>query len=78
MSVSAQSRATAAGTGSRATTMFYQPKARILVVEFPRRGAYLYQNVPARAYEILRQSPVVRASFIIEGRHRHYSVVAAS
>ena len=76
MSVNAQTRATANGTELRPTSMFYQPKARILVVEFPRHGSYLYQNVPASTYEMLKQSPVVRASFV-QSRHSHYSVVAA-
>jgi hypothetical protein len=55
----------------------YQPKSRILILEFPRDGAYLYHNVPVGTYEMLQHSPVVRASFV-RGRRHHYSVVTTA
>jgi hypothetical protein len=55
----------------------YQPKSKILILEFPRDGAYLYHNVPVSAYEKLSRSPVVRASFVKDRRHR-YSVVTTA
>ena len=73
MSVSAQTRTTGSRTGDRLTSIVYQPKSRILILEFPREGAYLYHNVPVGTYEMLKRSPVVRASFV--GGRRHYSVV---
>ena len=76
MSVSARSRTTGSETGDRLTSIVYQPKSRILILEFPREGAYLYHNVPVGTYEMLKHSPVVRASFV-RGRNRRYSVVTA-
>ena len=73
MSVSARPRTTGSRTGDRLTSIVYQPKSRILILEFPREGAYLYHNVPVGTYEMLKHSPVVRASFV--GGRRHYSVV---
>jgi len=55
----------------------YHPKSKILILEFPRDGAYLYHNVPVSAYEKLSRSPVVRASFVRGSRHR-YSVVSTA
>ena len=55
----------------------YQPRSRILILEFPRDGAYLYHNVPVGTYEMLQHSPVVRASFV-RGRRHHYSVVTTA
>ena len=52
----------------------YQPKSQILILEFPRDGAYLYHNVPVGAFDKLSRSPVVRASFV-KGRRHRYSVV---
>lgn len=75
MSVSTQPRTTS-GTEDRLTSIVYQPKSRILILEFPREGAYLYHNVPVGTYEMLKRSPVVRASFV-KGRSRRYSVVTA-
>ncbi len=76
MSVSTQSNA--AGSGQdRLRTIAYQPKSRLLILEFPREGAYLYHNVPVGTYEMLRHSPVVRASFVRGRRHR-YSVVTTA
>jgi KTSC domain len=57
-------------------TMLYQPKNRVLVVDFPNQGTYLYHDVPARAYATLKRSTVVHARFV-EDRRRHYSIVAA-
>jgi len=71
MSVSAQSRAGEARV--RPTSILYRPKARILIMEFPRQGTYLYHGVSVGAYEMLKQCSAVRASFI--GGRRHYSVV---
>jgi len=73
VSVSARPRTTGGRTGDRLTSIVYQPKSRILILEFPREGAYLYHNVPVGTYEMLKHSPVVRASFV--GGRRHYSVV---
>jgi len=65
---------TVAGDADRLRTIAYQPKSRLLILEFPREGAYLYHNVPVGTYEMLKHSPVVRASFVRGRRHR-YSVV---
>jgi hypothetical protein len=54
--------------------MFYQPKARILVMEFPRRGAYIYQDVTARAYDLLKRSLPTQVRFIRDD-DRHFCVV---
>jgi hypothetical protein len=76
VSMTARSRAADHGAGLHSATVVYRPKARILILGFPRQGAYLYHNVPVGVYEMLRQSPVVRASFVAGRRHR-YSVVTA-
>lgn len=76
MSVNAQPSAAGNGT-DRLTTIAYQSKSRLLILEFPREGAYLYHNVPVGIYEMLRHSPVVRASFVGGRRHR-YSVVTTA
>jgi hypothetical protein len=76
MSVSTQS-STASRGPDRLGTITYQPKSRLLILEFPREGAYLYHNVPVGTYEMLRHSPVVRASFLRDRRHR-YSVVTTA
>lgn len=68
---------TIASEEDRLTTIAYQPKSRLLILEFPREGAYLYHNVPVGAYEMLRHSPTVRASFV-RGRHHRYSVVTTA
>jgi len=67
----------AANDTDRLTTIAYQPKSRLLILEFPREGAYLYHNVPVGTYEMLKHSPVVRASFVRGRRHR-YSVVTTA
>ena len=61
----------------RLRTITYQPKSRLLILDFPREGAYLYHNVPVGAYEMLWHSPIVRASFVRGRRHR-YSVVTTA
>jgi len=58
-------------------SLAYQPQSRILILEFPREGAYLYHNVPVGTYEMLSHSPVVRASFV-KGRRHRYSVVTTA
>jgi hypothetical protein len=68
---------TVAGDADRLRTIAYQPKSRLLILEFPREGAYLYHNVPVGTYEMLKHSPVVRASFVRGRRHR-YSVVTTA
>ena len=77
MSVSTQAKAARSESEDRLTTIAYQPKSRLLILEFPREGAYLYHNVPVSAYEKLSRSPVVRASFVRGSRHR-YSVVSTA
>ncbi len=64
-----------AGAGPR--TITYQPKSRILILEFPREGTYLYHNVPVSAYERLKHAPFVHAAFV-GGRSRRYSFVTTS
>ena len=76
MSVNAQARLGAEKAGQGATKIFYRPEARIMILEFPRQGAYLYHNVPVGAYEMLKQTPIVRASFL-GGRRRRYSLIRA-
>jgi len=76
MSVNTQPRA-AGSDADRLTTIAYQPKSRLLILEFPREGAYLYHNVPVGTYEMLKHSPIVRASFVRGRRHR-YSVVTTA
>jgi hypothetical protein len=77
MSVSTQPRTTTSGSGDRLTSIAYQPKSKLLILEFPREGAYLYHNVPVGTYEMLKHSPIVRASFV-KGRGRRYSVVTTA
>jgi hypothetical protein len=74
MSLSRQSKTKECEAEACICSVAYQPKSRILILEFPRDGAYLYRNVPVGAYEMLNDSPVVRASFV-RGRRHHYSVV---
>jgi hypothetical protein len=76
MSVNTQS-GTAGKDADRLRTITYQPKSRLLILEFPREGAYLYHNVPVGTYEMLKHYPVVRASFVRGRRHR-YSVVTTA
>lgn len=64
-------------SADRLTSIAYQPKSRLLILEFPREGAYLYHNVPIGTYEMLKHSPVLRASFVRGRRHR-YSVVTTA
>lgn len=64
-------------SADRLTSIAYQPKSRLLILEFPREGAYLYHNVPVGTYEMLKHSPVLRASFVRGRRHR-YSVVTTA
>ena len=45
-----------------------------MILEFPRDGAYLYHDVPVGAFDKLSRSPVVRASFVKDRRHR-YSMI---
>jgi hypothetical protein len=71
MSVSEHCGTAGAGTGARPRTVAYQPKSRILILEFPREGAYLYHNVPVSAYERLKRSPCVHAAFVGGRRHRY-------
>jgi hypothetical protein len=77
MSVNTQPRTTANDEDRLRTIAAYQPKSRLLILEFPREGAYLYHNVPVGTYELLKHSPVVRASFVRDRRHR-YSVVTTA
>lgn len=74
MSLSRQSRTRERQAEGCVCSVAYQPKSRILILEFPRDGAYLYHNVPVSAFDKLNRSPVVRASFV-KGLRRHYSVV---
>ena len=76
MSANTQSRLVASKTGPESTTIFYRPGAQIMIMEFPRQGAYLYHNVPVGAFEMLKQTPTVRASFV-KGRGHRYSLVKA-
>ena len=76
MSVNTQPR-TIENDGDRLRTIAYQPKSRLLILEFPREGAYLYHNVPVGTYEMLKHSPVLRASFV-KGRRHSYSVVTTA
>jgi len=76
MSVNTQPRTTGSDE-DRLRTIAYQPKSRLLILEFPREGAYLYHNVPVGTYEMLKHSPTVRASFVRGRRHR-YSVVTTA
>ena len=77
MSLSRQSRTEGSGDEGCLCSVAYQPQSRILILEFPRDGAYLYHNVPVDTYEMLQHSPVVRASFV-RGRRYHYSVVTTA
>ena len=76
MSVNTQPKTTGSDE-DRLRTIAYQPKSRLLILEFPREGAYLYHNVPVGTYEMLKHSPVLRASFVRGRRHR-YSVVTTA
>jgi hypothetical protein len=76
MSLNAQSRTAAHETGLRPTSMFYQPRARMLVMEFPRRGTYIYQGVTARAYDRLKCSMHTQVRFVRD-EDRHFCVVEA-
>jgi hypothetical protein len=75
MSACVQSKTKSSEATACLCSVAYQPRSRILILEFPRDGAYLYHNVPVGVYETLRRSPAVRASFI-HGRRHHYSVVS--
>jgi hypothetical protein len=75
MSVSTPTRTT--NSENRLTSIAYQPKSKLLILEFPREGAYLYHNVPVGTFEMLKHSPVVRASFV-KGRRHRYSVVTTA
>ena len=77
MSLNRQSETKQSVAESCLCSVAYQPKSKILILEFPRDGAYLYHNVPVSAYEKLSRSPVVRASFVKGGGHR-YSVVSTA
>ena len=77
MSLSRQSRTKGSEAEGCLCSVAYQPQSRILILEFPRDGAYLYHNVPVGTYEMLQHSPVVRASFV-GGRRHHYSVVTTT
>ena len=74
MSVSVQPKTKWSKAETCRCSVAYQVQSRLLIMEFPRDGAYLYQNVPVGAYEVLKRSPVVRAQFVGGRRHR-YSVV---
>ncbi len=71
MSVNTRCRTAECQAGERPRTVAYQPRSRILILEFPREGAYLYHNVPVSAYEMLKHSPCVRAAFVGGRRHRY-------
>ena len=43
------------------TRLFYAPGAGTLVVELPDRRTRIYRDVPARVYELLRQSQELNA-----------------
>jgi hypothetical protein len=45
----------------REIRLFYSPGSGTLVVELPDRTTRIYRDVPARVYELLRQSPEVRS-----------------
>ena len=74
MSVSVQSKTKWSGTETCRCSVAYQAASGILIMEYPRDGAYLYHNVPVGAFDKLSRSPVVRASFV-KGRRHRYSVV---
>jgi hypothetical protein len=74
VSVSAQSKTKWSEAETCLCSVAYQAQSRILIMEFPRDGAYLYHNVPVGAYEMLKRSPAVRASFV-KGRRHRYSVL---
>jgi len=60
--------------GTRPTAVFYRPQARLLIMEFPRRGAYIYHGVTARTYDVLKASARARFRFGQDAGH-HYSIV---
>ncbi len=76
MNLNAQTRKAAHGRGLRPTAVFYRPKARMLVMEFPQRGAYIYQDVTAHAYSLLKRSLQMRFRFVRDD-DRHFCVVEA-
>jgi hypothetical protein len=45
-------------------------------VEIPDRGLRVFRDVPARVYEILKQSPEVRAASVADDG-RHYAIAEA-
>jgi len=77
VSLSRRSRTITSEADGCVCSVAYQPKSRLLILEFARDGAYHYHNVPVGAYEMLQRSPVVRASFV-KGRRHHYSVVTTA
>ncbi|MBN2465549.1 KTSC domain-containing protein [candidate division WOR-3 bacterium] len=77
MSVSVQSKTKRSETENCRCSIAYQASSGILIVEYPRDGAYLYHNVPVGVFERLKRSPGVRASFVRGRRHR-YSVVTTA
>ena len=76
MSLSAESATRAHMTGLRPTSMFYQPQTRMLVMEFPRRGAYLCHGVTARTYDRLKHSLRTQVRFVRDD-DRHFCLVEA-
>jgi hypothetical protein len=77
MSVSVQSKTKWSGTETCRCSVAYQAASGILIMEYPRDGAYLYHNVPVGTFEMLKHSPVVHAAFV-RGRRRRYSVVTTA
>ena len=60
----------------RGARLSYATGARTLVVEIPDRGLRVFHDVPARVYEILKQSPEVRAASLADDGPR-YSIAEA-
>ncbi len=51
----------------RRTRLLYSSGAETLVVDIPGRGLRVFRDVPARVYEMLKQSPEVRAVSVADG-----------
>ncbi len=60
----------------RGARLSYATGARTLVVEIPDRGLRIFRDVPARVYDMLKQSPEVRSAFV-EDDNRRYPIVEA-
>jgi hypothetical protein len=54
----------------RGARLSYVSRARTLVVEIPDRGRRVFRDVPARVYEMLKQSPEVHAASVADDGRR--------